>query len=187
MVDTTTYLDESNAKAALRAMDLDRALRINEHTHIEGLSQSLAGTVALETMLSEAGLPRPYVYSYSENGKPSVEGAAEFSISHTKGMAVAVLRGRDNKRIGVDIEQIRTYNTGIPGRFFVPHEVGLIQSDEDFYRMWTFKEAVAKCFDFSFADIMNKIAYGKTAYMDCKWRYRHQREGDYIITVVEEV
>ena len=80
-------------------------------------------------------------WQYNEHGKPYFEDGPFFSISHCKaGIAVAV----GDKPIGIDIESIRHADPELIERTMNAEERQQIQSDRDFTRLWTQKEAVAK-------------------------------------------
>lgn len=80
-------------------------------------------------------------FEYNEHGKPYLKGGPYFSISHCKaGIAVAV----DEKPIGIDIEAIRRADKDLIERVMSTEERPAIQSDRDFTRLWTQKEAVVK-------------------------------------------
>ena len=80
-------------------------------------------------------------YRYNEHGKPYFEGGPYFSISHCKeGIAVAL----DDQPIGIDIEGIRHVDPDLIERTMNEQERRMIQSDRDFTRLWTQKEAIVK-------------------------------------------
>ena len=81
-----------------------------------------------------------------EFGKPRVKGAAlHFSASHSSGLAlIAVSRTRE---IGVDVERIDPAFDceGVVRHFSCGGEIrGACESAEEFFRMWTRKEAYVK-------------------------------------------
>ena len=80
-------------------------------------------------------------FKYNEHGKPYIEGAPHFSISHCKeGIAVVV----DDKPIGIDIESIRRADPELIERTMSNDERLAIKDDRDFTRFWTQKEALVK-------------------------------------------
>ena len=86
-------------------------------------------------------------WTYNEHGKPFIEGAPYFSISHCKeGIAVAI----DDKPIGIDIEGIRHADESLIERVMNKDEIRLIANsqqpiaDRAFTRLWTQKEAIVK-------------------------------------------
>ena len=96
----------------------------------------------LKSWLMLQELIGPFAYwQYNEHGKPFIEGGPFFSISHCKtGIAVAV----SDEPIGIDVEHIRTADKSLIERTMNADEQQHIQSDRDFTRLWTQKEAVVK-------------------------------------------
>jgi 4'-phosphopantetheinyl transferase len=64
-----------------------------------------------------------------------------FSVSHTRGLLVIAVSDRE---VGVDAEKLRPVRMKVADRFFTPHERGSITSQEDFFTVWTRKEAYLK-------------------------------------------
>ena len=69
-----------------------------------------------------------------------------YNISHSKGIIVCSISQDD---IGIDVERIRTFNKGIPRKFFSKNEQEYILSREEnqnsrFFEVWTRKEAYVK-------------------------------------------
>ena len=87
-------------------------------------------------------------WSYNEHGKPYIENAPYFSISHCKqGIAVAI----DDQPIGIDIEAIRHADPELIARTMNEEEQSRIENRESriesaraFTRLWTQKEAIVK-------------------------------------------
>ncbi|MBQ7875847.1 MAG: 4'-phosphopantetheinyl transferase superfamily protein [Clostridia bacterium] len=78
---------------------------------------------------------------YNEYGKPYVDRTGyHFSISHSHSLIVFV---SDSLPVGIDIEPI-TDKKWPAVRFFTPNEKALVKSPEDFYTIWTKKEAYIK-------------------------------------------
>ena len=90
---------------------------------------------------------RDVEWSYNEHGKPYIEGAPYFSISHCKeGIAVAI----NDTPIGIDIEAIRHADKELIERVMNEEEIQLIANCQEpiaeriFTRLWTQKEAIVK-------------------------------------------
>lgn len=91
--------------------------------------------------------------TYTEEGRPFFSDCSlSFSLSHTEGMAAAVLS--DGGRVGIDIERARpdkeTLHRRLFEKKFFEEERRLWGADtfEDaFLKIWTTKEAVAKATD----------------------------------------
>ncbi len=77
------------------------------------------------------------------HGKPYICGKENyfFSVSHSCG---AVLFSGDFEKVGVDIELLRKRKVIPTKRFFTENELSRINSDEDFFKVWTRKEAYSK-------------------------------------------
>ena len=97
----------------------------------------------------------------TENGKPYVENeGVHFSISHTNGLAVCVVA---DTPVGVDCERIVTKSSEeiqkFANRFFVENEISLLEngvfSSNDFFKLWTAKEATIKKLGTNLSDIKN--------------------------------
>ncbi len=89
----------------------------------------------------------------NENGKPYFKKSDSpfFSLSHTKGIAAAVLCDKNDGLVGIDVEIINHDRklSNIAKRFFSPNELERYKkadSPEDFYSIWTEKEARVKLF-----------------------------------------
>lgn len=77
---------------------------------------------------------------YEESGKPYTD-KAYISISHSRDR---VLVGICPSPIGVDIEFLRFYDLRLIDRYFSKEEKAFIKCDEDFFKVWTVKEAYLK-------------------------------------------
>ncbi|HEY9647774.1 MAG TPA: 4'-phosphopantetheinyl transferase superfamily protein, partial [Chroococcidiopsis sp.] len=99
--------------------------------------------------------PQAIAFSYAERGKPLLGGdgdsqAVQFNLSHSGAIALYAI-GQD-RRIGIDIEQIRPMPTAdrLAQRFFSSREHAHLQTldaptqQRDFFRYWTCKEAYVK-------------------------------------------
>jgi 4'-phosphopantetheinyl transferase len=86
--------------------------------------------------------------AYGLHGKPMVKGHPddiEFSLSRSRDVCVVAVAHAT--QIGVDIEAIRPLDDAlqIARSRFKPAEAAAIDSNDKFFRLWTRKEAVAKC------------------------------------------
>lgn len=106
----------------------------------------LVSYLILKQILYEKGIENFEIFT-DENGKPFLKNIdLFFSISHCKlGVAVSV----SHKPTGIDIQDIEPYSEGICKRMFSDGEINNILSSDDrdraFTRLWTLKEAAAKC------------------------------------------
>ncbi len=114
-----------------------------------------------------------YTIVYNKNGKPYLNNIYNiyFSISHSdKYLVIAI----SNKKIGVDIEKIKKYNTKINDFLnIVP------KNEEEFFEYWTKKEALIKLKGLSLKNI-NDIDESNVKFYIKKYK-------NHIITVAEEI
>jgi 4'-phosphopantetheinyl transferase len=130
----------------LSADELERAGRFRvEHAR----RAFVACRSALRRVLGErlGVAPAALTFTLSAHGRPSVAGGrVSFNVSHSGEVGlIAVADGE--RRIGVDVEQVRTTTDieALAERFFHPEEAAAIAGRRDaFFRCWTKKEAVVK-------------------------------------------
>ena len=114
----------------------EQALR---YKHIFGQFCCLKSWLLLQQLIGEVE-----DFEYNEHGKPFLF----FSISHCKeGIAVAI----DDHPIGIDIEAIRHADDDLLTRTMnefeqskIKNQKSKIESDREFTRLWTQKEAIVK-------------------------------------------
>jgi 4'-phosphopantetheinyl transferase len=103
--------------------------------------------------------PADLVFAYNRNGKPSLEGerGLHFNLSHSGSMALYAVTALGE--VGVDLEQLRPLPEmdDIAQRWFSAEEQTVFrevskldqapseQREAVFFKLWTRKEAVAKC------------------------------------------
>ena len=102
----------------------------------------------LALMLEERGIePLPQI-ARREKGKPYFPDRPHlhFSLSHTGPLSLCALSDRP---IGADMERLGTPREGLPAYVLSPRELAWFQERgeawEDFYTLWTLKEARVKC------------------------------------------
>lgn len=80
-----------------------------------------------------------------EHGKPYIEGFSCFSISHTGNIWAVLIADSEDEDCGLDIQLSRKCNyMGIAERWFAPEDVATITSSDEFFRIWTRREALVK-------------------------------------------
>ena len=122
----------------------EQALR---YKHIFGQFCCLKSWMMLAESLQNKGLGLED-WCYNEYGKPFWPNGPYFSISHCKqGIAVAI----DEHPIGIDIEAIRHADDDLLARTMnefeqskIKNQKSKIESDREFTRLWTLKEAIVK-------------------------------------------
>lgn len=85
-------------------------------------------------------------YCYTKNGKPYLENSnINFNISHCNDVVVVVI---SDKNIGVDIEDIKSFNKFVAKKILTDNEkIDLLSSNnrnEYFFKLWTLKESFLK-------------------------------------------
>lgn len=110
---------------------------------IQSLKNDKDKTIALFSelfILYETGVSAKDIL-HNEYGKPYIDRIGYyFSISHSHSHIVFVA---DTLPIGIDIEPIKEKKQSAV-RFFSPREKAMVKSTEDFYTIWTKKEAYIK-------------------------------------------
>ncbi|MBQ8331668.1 MAG: 4'-phosphopantetheinyl transferase superfamily protein [Clostridia bacterium] len=158
--------------------------RLLQMKNSSALRQSLGGLLALRSLMEQRGIPSATVLR-SEQGKPyfAESPTLPFGISHSQTLAVAVLGENGGGSLGVDLEFLRENcdPTRLAARFFCKTErdelTGLGNTPEAFLRLWTKKEAAAKCSGEGIVPFLGKenlsccsdtysvIHHGKSAYL----------------------
>jgi 4'-phosphopantetheinyl transferase len=122
--------------------------RASKFIHASDKCSFLGVRFALRKMLK---LPVDCGWTYGPMGKPSIDGAVQFSIAHSRGIC-AVAIGR-NEPLGVDLEGTKEKfrDRGLLSRFLHEREREFLAAAEnsdrfelDCLRCWTRKEAVVK-------------------------------------------
>ncbi len=130
--------------------------RLQRFTHDKSRRLFLVGRALLRKTLSQytGHDPRGLEFRYNAHGKPSlktpVEPPLEFSVSHTRGLAVCAVALGDP--LGVDVERDRTVSNPleIARRFFAPAEAAALEKlpaerrGAAFIELWTLREAFVK-------------------------------------------
>ncbi len=88
--------------------------------------------------------PNEIRFRKNEQGKPYLDGAPYFNVSHSGSLIQIAI---SDVEVGIDIEFFGNQRDWkkIMDRFFHESEKETIQSEEDFLRLWTKKEALLKC------------------------------------------
>lgn len=116
------------------------------------------------------GPPQGWRFSTGEHGKPEVivptgSPRLRLNLSHTQGMAAAVLA--EDMDVGVDVEWLGRRNdvTAIASRYFAPSECACLaavppgQEMETFLAFWTLKEAYVKAIGKGLAQPLDSFAF----------------------------
>lgn len=176
---------------AIKNISEDRAAKVLTYKNAKSRVESLGATLALEKLLEACKISKPFSYMYSENGKPLLRGEnmPYISLTHSDLYSAAVV---SDVAVGIDIERVKTYNPKIVERFFTSKDKAIMASitedikDEMFYKIWTYKEAIAKALDIPVAHILDKISYGQREYEGRYFATDHAFMDGFVITIVEE-
>ena len=126
----------------------------------EAVCERLAALVLLGALCEKAGISTAHNSPIKDaQGKPHFEGLPfDFSITHSRGI-VAVALGNSGK-LGIDIEASEPdakKAKRLAKRYFSEREAeGVMQSHEEFARLWTKKEAAFKLLGGSLTEILSK-------------------------------
>ena len=101
-------------------------------------------------------------FCYSKSGKPYIENAKHFSISHTKNALVIVI---SNDNVGIDMEKIKGHKAGLIKKVCNEKEIQEIKNSKNkqkkFLEIWTKKESAVKLLDksvfFDTKDILTNL------------------------------
>ncbi len=107
---------------------------------------SFFSKLLLRVMLKKEGVQnwRTIEIQKGPNSKPYIEGDINFNISHSNNMILCCTDRNNN--IGVDIEEIKEVPKDIFDMVFHKNELEYYKNmtKEQFYRIWTLKEAYSK-------------------------------------------
>jgi 4'-phosphopantetheinyl transferase len=153
IINASIFEDDFLFKKEYKELSPYRKARIDAKALRKDKNLSLAASVLLKDLLKNDFQVDEKLLEYRENeaGKPYIVGLDNvfFSISHSKNIAACAV---SDKAIGADIEVIRPVNLDIAQRFFTKNEVHFLLHISDnkekikkFFKIWTLKEAYAKC------------------------------------------
>jgi len=122
-------------------------------------------------------------YYLNENGKPLSDEIC-FNISHSKGL---VCFARSEKEIGIDVEKIREVDEKIIDRISSKDEKAYIKNEQNFFEVWTAKEAFIKMIGSAISLNLKEIpslplnsfhTHGEGKYLTKTYKFK-----DYIISI----
>ncbi len=129
----------------LSGVDEPKKARILKMQRNEDRIRSLlADRMVRYLAMQELGIDsKDIVFEYNFRGKPMLKGIQDFcfNISHS-GEYVACAISEAN--VGCDIQQVIPCDISMGKLVFTPQELALIHGIDDFYQMWTRKEALLK-------------------------------------------
>ena len=107
----------------------------------EDKNRTLAGAFLLKAGMEKLCLKTDVKIYSSDKGKPYIDGLF-FNISHSGDRAVCAF---GTSEIGVDIEKIKPLSDRLMQKIALPSERAKISAAKQIVRLWTRKEALAKC------------------------------------------
>ncbi len=137
----------------LENLDVKTKEYILKKKRLNDRNASLLALYLVDKGLSDFYGIKDYKILRTEKGKPYLEGnKVYFSISHTKGTAAVAFA--DNP-VGIDIEYTRKYSAAAERMFDDTERKYALESDSNFTKIWTLKEAAVKATGKGIADAKN--------------------------------
>ncbi|MCU0580221.1 MAG: 4'-phosphopantetheinyl transferase superfamily protein [Desulfobacterota bacterium] len=168
----------------LRLLPVSIRLSINKYRRWQDSQAVLLGQLLLLEGLQEAG-GRPVRLDKlrrDDYGRPYLDGAIDFNISHSAGGAVCVLTAQG--RVGIDLERFKPTDLPDFQAWFTRKEWTAVTAANEplreFYRLWTAKESVLKADGRGLSLSPLDVALnGETATLDGRrWFIREIKMGD---------
>lgn len=128
----------------LDEVDEERRARVLRHGQTDVGLRCLAAGLLLTWIVSAGRMG--VTPAYLQKGKPYIDGACEFNLSHAGDFVVLATAER---AVGVDIERERPMAyRAVAERFFHPEEADFLRASQnplaDFFTLWTLKESYLK-------------------------------------------
>lgn len=160
-------------------------LRIDKKNRREDKNRTLAGAYLLGKCLSDCGLNIERVEIYpGEGGKPMIK-EFPFNISHSGELAACAIADGE---VGVDVEKVKQVSGKILDKIALPTERARISAAKEIIRLWTRKEAFAKCLGTGIGEEIWKadLTGDVFVYRGKTYRLRTFVFGDYYVSVCTE-
>lgn len=137
----TTDFTDGQYDAVYDLLSPSRRAHIDSFRHPGARRQSLAGELALRTLLEREGIDA--VPERLPSGQPVLPGSGlHVSISHCDDLVACAISGEP---IGIDVEKLRPVKPAMIQRVCTPEELSWVGGDPDrFFQVWTAKEAYFK-------------------------------------------
>ncbi|MBR6523860.1 MAG: 4'-phosphopantetheinyl transferase superfamily protein [Clostridia bacterium] len=147
-------------------------------------NRTLAGACLLKKGLEKMGLNPDMRINEASKGKPYVDGVY-FNISHSGDKAVCAF---GTSEIGVDIEKIRPLCERLMDKIALPSERAKISAAKQIVRLWTRKEALAKCVGEGLGEDIFKtdLSEDVVRYGGVTYRLKSFELGEYMLSVCTE-
>ena len=148
LVKNIDTFDKSFVEKCITFFPRWRKEKMLRYKHLKGQIQCGLGYVLLIHALREEGIFKEMPeFSYNEHDKPFLKNYPGwyFNISHSKTAVCCIL---SRKEIGIDIEEVGEYKESLAAYICNDKELESLHDSEnkadDFYKLWTRKEAVFK-------------------------------------------
>ena len=148
LVKNIDTFDKSFVEKCITFFPKWRKEKMLRYKHLKGQIQCGLGYVLLIHALREEGVFKEMPeFSYNEHDKPFLKNYPGwyFNISHSKTAVCCVL---SRKEMGIDIEEVGEYKESLAAYICNDKELESLHDSEnkadDFYNLWTRKEAVFK-------------------------------------------
>lgn len=107
---------------------------------------SLCVRVMLKVLLKRYFDVEKFTIFTDENGKPYINVRdVHFNFSHSDGKSLCVV---STQRVGCDVQSMKPFNSKVSSRYYRREEDKMLikseNTDEDFIKLWTLKEAILK-------------------------------------------
>ena len=148
LVKNIDAFDENFVEKCIAFSPKWRKEKMLRYKHLKGQIQCGLGYILLIHALREEGIFKEMPeFSYNEHDKPFLKNYPgwHFNISHSKTAVCCVL---SRKEMGIDIEEVGEYKESLAAYICNDKELESLHDSEnkadDFYKLWTRKEAVFK-------------------------------------------
>lgn len=153
----------------------------------ESKIQSIGGGYLFSIGLKNLGLDAEKIkIDVSEKGKPYLSGEKIFfNIAHSADMVVCAFGANE---IGVDIEKIKPLSEKFLDRISLPTEKAKISAAKQIVKLWTRKEALAKCLGTGVGENVYKTDLSEDQFSldGTVYRLKSFEVGEYMISVCTE-
>ena len=161
--------------AVYHSLSDSRKAHIDTFRHEGARRQSLAGELALRTLLAREGIDDGI--ERLPSGQPVLAGrSAWVSIAHCEDWVACAVH---EKPVGIDIEKRRAVKPGMAQKVCTAEELAWVQEEETrFFEVWTAKEAYFKMKGTGITNFqsVNTLALPRQLH----------RQGDYLICIITE-
>lgn len=158
------------------ALSESAVLKAESYAYERDKLLSLGGALLVQAFTAKSPL------LYNKYKKPYKKEKPFFNVSHS-GDKVGIFIS-DEAEVGFDIQIIKSQSEKLKNYIFSEGEKELINNDTDFVRLWTLKEAAAKCVGTGIVDlktqILSDIADNSFIFKSEKFYYKNYVTGDYI-------